>query len=132
MIGLSMLNAEYIRDNTKEIVIDTTTSLMWQDNNDTNSTTYTWTDAISQCEGLNHGGYTDWHLPNFNELYNLADRSKSSPALDATFNYVNISSYYWSSTTYVATPSKAWVVVFNRGNDYSDDKTLTFYVRCVR
>ena len=33
-VATSLLQAEYIRDNSKEVVTDTETNLMWQDNSD--------------------------------------------------------------------------------------------------
>jgi len=133
MIGLSSLRAEYIRDNTSEVVLDTTTNLIWQDNNKTigDANKKTWSDAINYCESLEHGGSSEWRLPNFNELYMLADRSIYKPAISPVFQNV-VSSYYWSSTTSASYASDAWVVSFNYGGDNAGDKTGTNFVRCVR
>ena len=35
------------------------------------SSTYTWSDAVSYCDNLTEGGYSDWRLPNINELRTL-------------------------------------------------------------
>ncbi|MCK5111681.1 MAG: DUF1566 domain-containing protein [Arcobacteraceae bacterium] len=131
LVLVNLAFADFIKDDVKEIVIDTTTALMWQDDNDAKTITKNWTDAIDYCENLTLGDYSDWHLPNFNELYMLADRSIYNPSLNSAFTNV-VSSYYCSSTTYASNTSYAWIVYFNNGGYVYDDKTGTFYVRCVR
>ncbi len=126
-----ILNAQFIRDNDKEVVVDTKTNLIWQDDSNTSSQTQTWANAIAYCEASTLGGYTDWHLPNFNELYYLANREKFNPALDSGFTYVS-TNFYWSSTTYAPYSSFAWGVYFSNGYDYALDKAHSYYVRCVR
>ncbi|PHS55641.1 MAG: hypothetical protein COB17_11250 [Sulfurimonas sp.] len=129
MIGLSLLQAKYIRDDAKELVLDTTTKLMWQD--DTTPSTMNWSSALNYCEALTLGGYSNWRLANFNELYFLADRTIFSPAINPVFKNV-VSSFYWSSSTYVADNTLAWNVYFSNGYDYANNKTDNYYVRCVR
>ncbi len=132
MSWISVLNADFIRDDDKYVVIDTSTQLMWQDNSDAKTLTKNWDDALAYCEALTLGPYNDWRLPNFNELYLLADRSIiSSPAISSVFTNV-FSSNYWSSTTNASNTSNAWNVNFNKGNDNWNDKTNSNYVRCVR
>ena len=131
ILFLTSLNADFIRDGSKEVVLDTKTNLMWQDNNDTKTIKKNWSDAIDYCENLTLGGYSDWYLPNINELRSLADRSRYNPAIDPAFK--NVVSYrYWSSTTDVGNTSNAWNVYFLGGDDGWDDKSDTYYVRCVR
>jgi len=133
MLGLSLLQADYIRDDTKDIVLDTSTNLMWQDDNDAKTLQKNWEDAITYCEAKTLGGYSDWRLPNINELSLLADRSlSSSPVLSSSFDNV-IDDFYWSSTTYVSVPTQAWNVLFSVGYTYRTDKTTANrFVRCVR
>lgn len=126
-----VLNAKFIRDNDKEVVLDTKTTLIWQDDSNTSSQTQTWSNAIAYCEASTLGGYDDWHLPNFNELYHLANREKFNPALDNGFTYIS-TSFYWSSTTYPDCSSTAWGVDFSNGFGNNNDKPSSSYVRCVR
>jgi hypothetical protein len=65
------LNADFIRDNTKLVVNDTKTGLMWQD--DAVGSTMTWANAITTCENLTLGGYSDWRLPNIRELKSIVE-----------------------------------------------------------
>ena len=129
MIGVSILNAEFSRDNSAEIVYDSNTGLYWQDNSD--SGTFVWQDTIEYCENLELNAYTDWRLPNINELASLIDDTKSSPAIPATFLNTN-SSYYWSSTSLQSESTNAWGVGFNDGSVGHNSKGYSYYVRCVR
>ncbi len=143
LLLVNLAFGDFIRDDSLDIVIDTSTNLMWQDEEYTSAeaTAYSnntetgkvlhWASAISYCENLTLGGYSDWHLPNFNELYMLADRSIYNPALNPIFENV-VSSGYWSSTTDASATSGAWGVSFSGGNDGWLGKTGTNYVRCVR
>ena len=129
MIGLSVFSyGDFTRDNATQVVTDNTTGLQWQD--DVN-VTKTWTQAIDYCETLTLGANSDWRLPNFNELYFIADRSKRNPAIDSAFQNV-VSNNYWSSTTVVGLEYNAWNVYFNYGDDFWNRKSNSGYVRCVR
>jgi len=123
------LQADYTRDATKNVVTDNSSGLMWQD--DAVGTTMNWATALITCEALTLGGYSDWRLPNYNELYNLADRSRFNPVISPVFTKV-VSDRYWTSTTYASNTSYAWVVNFDGGFDRWDNKTGSYYVRCVR
>ena len=143
LLLINLVNADFIRDDEKGVVLDTSTNLMWQDeaytsaeasaysNNTENGKVLNWVSAISYCENLTYGTYSNWYLPNFNELYNIADRSKYNPAINSAFQNV-VTSDCWSSTTGASNTSNAWLVNFFHGDDNVDDKTGTYYVRCVR
>jgi len=57
-------------------------------------------------------GYTDWRLPNLNELSSLADWQQNSNVNWLTVNGFNNvqSNYYWSSTGLPNYPSATWLV----------------------
>lgn len=129
MISLSLLRAEYIRNDSKNVVLDTKTNLMWQDSS--TPSTMTWNSAIMYCEALTLGNYGDWRLPNFNELYHLSDKSTFKPALNQVFRNI-VDENYWSSTTYIAATDNKWFIDFDDGNDGTNDENNYFYVRCVR
>lgn len=123
----SFLSADYIED-VNSTVYDTSTSTIWLDDTNTNRI---WIEAYSYCEDLNLSGVDDWHLPSFNQLFILANRSKSNPAISSKFQNVK-SEPYWSSTTNMQDESQAWIVNFNDGSNERIDKTQTHYVRCFR
>lgn len=133
LLFVSIASGDFIRDDSKEVVLDASTNLLWQDNNDSKTLTKTWNEAITYCEGLELGGYSDWRLPNLNELYSLLDSSKYNPALSSVF--ANVVSYYdyWSSTSRAGNSYSAWTVTFSNGSVfYYNPKTTSYYVRCVR
>ncbi len=118
------------------IVSDHKTGLQWQDDysdNNGNVKSAKWVDAISYCENLSLAGYTDWRLPNFNELYSLTDHSRSDPAIDPLFLNTQLDTY-WSSTSVVGDEEQAWGVYFSLGGDNLHHKSgsISSYVRCVR
>ena len=129
LLLMSFASADYVRDDANGVVKDTSTSLIWQD--DIASVERTWSLAIDYCEALGLGGYDDWRLPNSNELSSLADRNRTTPAIDPAFTNV-VSNYYWSSTPKVGSSDSAWFVNFVNGNDSVFDKATSLYVRCVR
>jgi hypothetical protein len=133
-------------DNNDGTVTDLTTKLVWQQCSaglsGTNCATgaagtYTWKNAITYCEGLSFGGFTDWRLPNFKELQSISDPTRYSPAINITYFPATQSSTYWSSTTYANETTDAWTVYFSAGWTYGSTvnggaKTNAKYVRCVR
>jgi len=129
---------ELTRDNANETVTDSTNSLMWQDDSVVASATYTWVEAIDYCENLDFAGYTDWRLPNLNELGSIVDHDRYYYGIYITFRntYVSYQSpfpHYWSSTTVFSDTSKAWVIYFNTGSTKNSiAKTDNQYARCVR
>ena len=112
-----------------DIVTDSITKLQWQDN--AVGDTMEWQEAITHCEGLSLSGYSDWRLPNINELRSIVDRDKYNPAIVSGFDNFS-SSYYWSSTTYKDGSNYAWIVGFNDGYVGNGTKDYVKYVRCVR
>lgn len=131
LTAASLLFGAYTRDATTNTVYDDATGLTWQDDGSVTVNPKTWSDAIDYCENLDFAGKQDWRLPNFNELYMIADRSRVNPAIDPVFQDVT-SGNYWSSTTGASGSSGAWAVDFYGGDDNWLDKTGSYYVRCVR
>lgn len=136
LLLVSLASGDFIRDDSKSIVLDTSTNLIWQDDNRTtgDENRKTWENAISFCESLDFAGYNDWHLPNYNELHSLVNRRIYNPPKISEVFQNKVSNNYWSSTTYASDTSKAWSVYFRYGNGTYRDKTDTdyVYVRCVR
>jgi len=130
MIGLSSyLSADFTKSG--EVVTDSTTGLMWQDNGDTNSKKRTWQEAIDYCEALDLEDYNDWRLPNINELKTIIDRSKSNPSIVDGFDNIG-SNYYWSSSSELGDSHFAWMIEYYVGRVETYYKDSDLYVRCVR
>lgn len=127
MIGLNLLQADFTK--IGDIVKDSVSKLEWQDSSVGSS--MKWESAITHCEDLILDGYSDWRVPNINELKNIVDRSKSYPSIVNGFENTD-SNLYWSSTTYESYKGNVWMVYFGSGYVYGSGKNGNGYVRCVR
>ena len=121
----------FVRDNTKEVVIDQKRGLMWQDNAAAKKIQRDWSGAKSYCRNLTFAGYSDWHLPGIRELESIAQPDRYPKAIVKSFQNVT-SGYYWSSSEVQSNSDGAWSVSFKYGFSYSNLKTYKYYVRCVR
>ena len=113
-------------------VTDTLTGLMWVR---TPNTTATWNNALINANGLSLCGFTDWRLPNINELKSLVNSEAANPS--AFLNAQGFSGVagdrYWSSTTSAANPTVlAWQVDMSSGRLDGTPKTDSIYVWPVR
>ena len=138
---------------------DSTSHLTWSKRADT---TYTWRGAGTYCDNLTEGGYSDWRLPNINELRTLIKNcagsqtggscavqdpsclSSSCYSSNCYCSYMeNNGGYYsklgdddtvylWSSSTLSGNTDIAWYVNFSYGYVDFDYKTRSNSVRCVR
>ena len=109
------------------VVTDFTTGLMWQKTYETDKT---WQQALKYCEDLTYAGYSDWRLPNKNELASLLNLDKSAAPYS---DFPNMpSDWFWSSSTYILYTDNAWDVGFYYGLVGYYYKTKSHSVRCVR
>jgi hypothetical protein len=92
----------------------------------------TWEQALQASEQLTLAGYSDWRLPDINELRSIVDYSRYVPAIDTVLFPDTVSSYYWSSSTYAGRTSLAWRVGFSSGDDNYYGKSYSYYARAVR
>ncbi len=120
--------------NLNETVTCSESKLMWQDDESAKSTYKIWSDAIKYCEDLTFAGYSDWRLPNKNELLSIVDRSKYDHAVNTSFRNVSSSTgrYNWSSTSYARDTSEAWWMSLDDGRAFCSVKSRKLAVRCVR
>jgi hypothetical protein len=127
--GISI--ADFV-DNGNGTVTDTTTGLMWQ--KETAPGTYTWQQALEYAESLIFplNGYSDWRLPNINELQTLLDHSNFNPAIYPIFKPHTVSSDYCSSTSNIRHSHFASSVDFYYGYVGDFAKPSICYVRAVR
>jgi hypothetical protein len=120
-------------DNGDGTITDNCTKLMWQKSQ---VNPLSWQQALQYCENLDLAGYTDWRLPNINELITIVDRSRSADGVSqsAIFPIFNgIGCTTWSSTTYYPAPQNAWYVQFGDGHvGWQVTKNLGRCVQAVR
>lgn len=111
-------------------VTDTVTGLDWQQAEVESA--MTWEEALAYAEGLLLAGQTDWRLPSIKELRSLSDDGFVRPSIDRHCFPGMRSSPYWSSTSQVNRPTRAWYVDFDSGLVTYAEKSVGQCVRCVR
>ena len=122
----------FIRDDVKELVTDTTTGLIWQDNLATKSIRKNRKDAKDYCSRLVFAGYDDWHLPKIKELKSIVDHQQHNPAINSAFKNT-ASFHYWSASPKMAANMiNVLNIDFKNGHKYSTNRRGRCNVRCVR
>jgi len=97
------IHAKYLKDMQKNIVIDTTTALMWEDNSRPATQSLDWHTALLRCEELELGGFDDWRLPSYTELLSIV---KTTEVV-----FTNIGDFrYWTSTTDASDVNRSWII----------------------
>jgi hypothetical protein len=115
-----------------QIVIDHRSGLMWS-REELSTKRVVWAEANSLCGDLKLAGFSDWRLPTVDELFALADRTRSEPAIDTRFFPDCKPSWYWSSTPYAPSPGDcAWNVNFYDGYALWCSRGYYGFVRAVR
>jgi len=138
-------------DNGNGTITDNMTGLMWLKDANCMCTHYkafddvlldgkqagdggvTWQLALDFVSGINSqsynecsAGYSDWHLPNINELHSLLDFSRAIPAVPSNIAFDNLQNYYyWSSTTLRSNTTYAETVTMSNGGKTSLPKDST-------
>lgn len=121
----------WVHDGT--VVTDMNTGLMWEKVPSFGST-YTWSTAYAQCDGLSKGGYDDWRLPSIVELAMMADfGTYGCPYLDSSvFDGTNCG-YYWSRDRHPGDPvNYSWLFSFSDGQTTTGYNYNAYSMRCVR
>lgn len=113
------------------VVIDSITSLQWQQAVDPSS--HSWADASALCDGLTLTG-GGWRLPSRIEVLSLVDFTILNPGIDINAFPDTPTDFFWTSSTFAGDPTLAWHVNFKFGDGFVDKsgKTLAHRVRCVR
>ena len=145
--GEMISKGEFTRDDTTQTVTDKTTNLMWEDTAHIEQRLGV-EDAINYCENLTLAGYDNWHLPNINEYYTIADRNHYDPAVNPIFlhrltitdnnsNEHYRAANYWTSTYYGQHPDLPQVHYYRTFNERDGTSHrcryyMGMHTRCVR
>lgn len=135
--------------NPKQVFLDTSTGLMWQDNTRPPYYASNWDSAINYCKNMKLAGFEDWRLPSIQELVTLIDYNKSSKNMNwkvyknssttmikdqfkGLYGLPTPSSYFISST--INSKNRVLILSYLYGNTSSQMKTAKRYSRviCVR
>jgi hypothetical protein len=130
-------------DQRNGTVTDSATGLMWKQCPEGQSGALcaigsaeglSWQQALQRGADTSFAGYSDWRLPNKNELESLVERSCVNPAISTTAFPNTPGWWFWSSTPngdYSAV-AFAWGVGFDFGAVCSNYKSNPGRVRLVR
>ena len=127
--------------NANGTVAHTPTGLMWKQCNEGKSgaacatgaaSFMTWANALTAARASNFAGYTDWRLPNKQELESLVDDKCYSPAINDTVFPGTVADWTWTSTTLAGGPAGTWIVEFFTGFTALRFKSSGNAVRLVR
>uniref|UniRef100_UPI0013C34715 Lcl C-terminal domain-containing protein n=1 Tax=Cysteiniphilum halobium TaxID=2219059 RepID=UPI0013C34715 len=92
-----------------DCVIDNLTGLMWP--REDSFTGLSWSDALTAANNYSRCGYTDWRLPNVNELKSLINYGEILNYTWLNGFSINVSpDAYWTSTTRVNNINDAYTV----------------------
>ncbi len=124
-VGLSVANGEMLRHSSiPDIVLDTDTKLLWQDNSEAKTVRINWQGASNYCKNLKLNGYDDWKLPDKETLKALY------PKKDGLQNLLNFN--YWSISDDDKNIDYFYGFSFDRGYIFKSPKNNNWLVRCVR
>lgn len=120
----------HFTDNGDGTIKDNYTGLTWQKIQPSNL--MTWEEALAYGTASALAGKNDWRLPDVKELQSLTNVKLSKPTLDKNY-FINIlSGNYWTSTTMLNDPLKAWDINVDYGLITYHEKTVKQNVLLVR
>ncbi|EGQ7967776.1 DUF1566 domain-containing protein [Vibrio cholerae] len=130
-------------DNGDGTVTHHKTGLIWQrcslgqswDGTDCigNATEFTWADALAAGAQNSLAGFSDWRLPNKNELASIVEFRCIAPAINNQIFPATPLDWYWSSSPNATLSySAAWIVSLGYGDVNYTSKDYQHRVRLVR
>lgn len=116
---------------TNKLVLDHLTGLMWYANPTISSN---WNTAIDGAEASTQGGFSDWFLPNINQLITICN---FSIATNSSLNYspfniivTGTTDRIWTSTTVANSTTNAFGLFTNGGLSNIGKTTAQSYIIC--
>lgn len=80
------------------------------------ASTFLWQNALVAAQSHSFGGFSDWRLPNKNELESLVEQRCVSPSINSMVFPNTPSTFFWSSSPDADNSFSAWS--FNFGSGY--------------
>ena len=115
----------------KNVLEDTTTSLLWQDAPINKSALVTYKEATNYCKYLEIGEYKDFRLPTLYELQTLINYENYKPAILDGFTYVE-NTTYWTTTVFADAKDERWTIDFEKGSRSVKATYYDRHFRCVQ
>ncbi len=119
------------KDNGNGTLTDSKTGLIWTKNAKLIGRK-DWKEALNYIVSMNEGkgtfGYTDWRLPDREELESLVKGINVPYVWLNSQGFTNVQSgYYWSSTACAYVTDSAWLLSMDDGNVFAGDKSNGHY-----
>lgn len=105
--------------------------LMWQDDSDTTTLKLNFLEFNRYCKDLNLANRKDWRTPTYNELLELVNYEKKSPASIPEMKNI-LPLKYWSNSQSVSKKDFYWYVDFQEGTTQIEHHLQKNHIRCVR
>ncbi len=133
--------------NPNGTVLDASTSLVWDQcpygrggSTCATGTAFdgSWAGALKAAvaaNAANYKGFSDWRVPNRNELESLVKLDSYTagvPTIDTAAFPGTPANFFWSSTSSAPNPGSAWIVYFYYGRTHAYNMVFAHYVRLVR
>ena len=95
---------------------------------------YNWSSALQQARDDTSASYSDWRVPNINELRSIIEIRCVGPSINATIFPQQLNALVWSASPYASASnaSVSWIVDFNSSLAGSNNRASSTYVRLVR
>ncbi|MFA6196571.1 MAG: DUF1566 domain-containing protein [Sulfurimonas sp.] len=129
MVMSTIAMGTVIRVTNLEVVYDSDTKLLWQDNSDAKTIWEGWEKGTKYCKNLSIDKYNGWRLPSKEELIDLYRKKRILKNISSQ----SMSNYLSSTSSEgVKGISFAWDVSFSDGSANEGNKVFARPVRCVR
>jgi hypothetical protein len=115
-------------------VTDLNTGLMWQ----RGYSYFEWDTALSYCESLTLAGYSDWRMPNREELRTILNYSSTSTLYNEYIFYFPgppkppFLDYFWTSSAYDKEEQTAWAIFMDFGKAVISNWSNEYFVLALR
>ena len=130
------INLQSFTNNNNGTVSDNVTGLIWQQGD---SGELTIEDAITYCDNLVLGGFSDWRLPTKEESMSILNFDRNNPALNTTYYSNTNAEYWWTSTVQFNNTNTIWITNAgggtgpkNKTETISAGGTKRYHARAVR
>ena len=131
-----LINMPSFTNNNNLTITDNVSGLMWQKGD---GVEMTYENAITYCDNLVLGGYSDWRLPIPIEAFSILNHQNSNPAINTTYFTLTAAEYWWTSVFELNSTTKVWCTNSGGGiGNHPKAETISacgtkrFHARAVR